>query len=937
MCWKQAKWIWIDNEISPYNYFVYFRKNISIPENIKKSELRITADSRYVLYFNGEYIGQGPARSFPEHQQYDVYDLTDKVISEKNTIAVLVHHLGVGTFQYIPGRAGFICELEITDKLDNTQVIGTDNTWKTKPCLSFNRFVPRISVQQGFEEQFDANKEIENWKEIEYNDTHWQNSVIIGNPGMKPWTGFAERDIPFLSSDPIYPVNVINTEIVKTIPYRWTLKLGTVPPEPKDKDADKKTYIRYIYTYIHAHKPESVTLYQLPPNYCPDIKGYKVNNKIYENKYKTLLKTQEINLKSGWNLLLIKTITNSSIRDLDYGIAVDSNQKLLFSYTKEIKDNPSFATITKFCAEDDPEMKSIWENGPDKVITAEINPIIDNNLQLTDIFFQTMIDKPVKKHKPDIVNIDSICSSNITYTVINPIKEGDTRLLLDFGKEIVGYFEFEIETEEQNVIFDFNTFEAIEDGKIHWTFGYRGSLRYISKQGKQKYRTYIRRAFRYCYLVIRNNRQPVKIHFLRLLLNTYPVVQKGSFCCSDHILDKIWEVGAWTLRLCMEDTYVDCPAYEQTHWVGDARNEALVNFVSFGAYDLSRHCLEQVSHSLKYNIVPESHVPSIWRNVIPAWTFLWIMACYEYYLYTGDKKFVKDIYPALKTTMNNFSKMITERGLIKTDAWSLLDWAPLDTPTKGEVSHTSMFFIKCAYIVSELAKLIGKTDDIKGYLTTAKKMKISVNKYLWSEKDNAFIDSIHDDGSLSKVISQQTNTIAYLCDCIDNKREEIIKKIITEPGKKVVKTGSPFFLFFVLEALSKSGQMQYALNLIREKYGLMLDKGATTWWETFPGYETYWWTRSHCHAWSSGATYFLSTQILGIQPIEPGFRKVLIYPHPCDLKWAKGRFPTPYGQINIEWKLNNNIIEIDIVAPKECKCIIKSEQKYKPKIRLSYI
>lgn len=38
----------------------------------------------------------------------------------------------------------------------------------------------------------------------------------------------------------------------------------------------------------------------------------------------------------------------------------------------------------------------------------------------------------------------------------------------------------------------------------------------------------------------------------------------------------------------MQDTFTDCPLYEQTHWAGDARNEALIAFGVFGAHDLAR-------------------------------------------------------------------------------------------------------------------------------------------------------------------------------------------------------------------------------------------------------------------------------------------------------------------------------------------------------------
>jgi hypothetical protein len=68
------------------------------------------------------------------------------------------------------------------------------------------------------------------------------------------------------------------------------------------------------------------------------------------------------------------------------------------------------------------------------------------------------------------------------------------------------------------------------------------------------------------------------------------VEARDSFHCSDETLNKIWEVGAYTVRLCMLDTYVDCPAYKQVYWVGDARNSALVNAVAFGAHDLTERC-----------------------------------------------------------------------------------------------------------------------------------------------------------------------------------------------------------------------------------------------------------------------------------------------------------------------------------------------------------
>ena len=125
------------------------------------------------------------------------------------------------------------------------------------------------------------------------------------------------------------------------------------------------------------------------------------------------------------------------------------------------------------------------------------------------------------------------------------------------------------------------------DGRIQHTDGNRNGMRYITRQGVNQFTSLKRRAQRYLFLTLRNQHAPVQIRNVHLVESTYPVNAIGSFACSDPRLDKIWEISTRTLKLCMEDTYTDCPLYEQTHWVGDARNESLFGYSVFGATDLA--------------------------------------------------------------------------------------------------------------------------------------------------------------------------------------------------------------------------------------------------------------------------------------------------------------------------------------------------------------
>ena len=148
------------------------------------------------------------------------------------------------------------------------------------------------------------------------------------------------------------------------------------------------------------------------------------------------------------------------------------------------------------------------------------------------------------------------------------------------------------------------------------------------------------------------------------------------------------------------------------------------------------------------------------------------------------------------------------------------------------------------------------------------------------------------------------------------------KDVIVKDGAKDF---TSFMGYYMLEALAKSGDYADAINLISEYWGKMLDLGATTFWEDF-NYEdsknaaridefvpegkfdihadggAYCYVglrHSFCHGWASGPTAWLSQYILGVEPAEPGFRKVRIKPHLGNLKWVEGSFPTPYGVIHV--------------------------------------
>jgi len=941
MDWK-AKWIWIEGEEAPKNFWLAARKVINVKDDLKEAKLHITADSRYVVWLNGKRLGQGPVRSWPWDWSYDSYEVKGILCPGRNVISVLVLHYGVSNFQYIESRGGLLAQLDMVTDKDKKVSIGTDRTWKGIPHPSYDRKTMRISCQQGWVEQYNTENEPEGWHRGDFQDTVWKNLKEIGKVGILPWKKLSPRDIPFLTEEPVYPVRILRTRVVKSLNQHFAFNLK---PHllPGDRTANHLRLSGFAGAILYSPRDvKGKIIYSDTGNIAGKL---RVNGKdcprVDENSFDKEGAYSNCFFKKGNNLIIwdVRGLYHNWYLTFSLALPFKANLRPPFSSKKtELK----LATLGPIDEADKETFDRIWQAReeadlfPYKDISKPISGVDEAPV---NIFAQTTQVEETKQ-KVRITNPEYLCLPNENIAIIHPSGSADVEILIDFGREIVGFLEFELEA-EPGIVLDFNCFEAIQEGKINFTQGLQNVLRYTTRGRIQFYHSVVRRGFRYALLVVRfpkASKKPLKIKFLRCLLNTYPVIERGEFISNDTRLNRIWKMGSYTTRLCSEDTFVDCPAYEQVFWVGDARNEGAVNHVAFGEYALSRRCLLLAAESLKRSPIVESQVPSGWEDILTAWSLLWVLACEEFYRMTGDREFIRKVYPAIVRQNGNLEKMLIG-GLVSINTWNMLDWAPMDTPSDAiAVTHQNAWYVESLRRSGRLASILGKKADAKKWLGMAGEVKEAINKRLWDGKSKAYIDCIRGDGTRSPVISQQTNTVIFLCDCATPNRRQIIKNYIATAPANFVKTGSPFMMFFTFEALAKAGDFKEILNLSRKYWGFMLDNGATTCWETFQGlYPDGRWTRSHCHAWSAAPTYFLSTYQLGITPEEPGFRKAMIAPEPAGLKWVRGSMPTPYGRIKVAWRNQRGIFKIEVLLPADVsgKVILPDFISKKARIEIS--
>ncbi|MCL3780693.1 alpha-L-rhamnosidase [Prolixibacteraceae bacterium JC049] len=421
--------------------------------------------------------------------------------------------------------------------------------------------------------------------------------------------------------------------------------------------------------------------------------------------------------------------------------------------------------------------------------------------------------------------------------------------------------------------------------------------------------------FRFVRIDLLDKNRELKLQEVSAISKMRDIPYLGSFECDDEQLNEIWKTGAHTVHLNMQDYLWDGIKRDRLVWVGDMHPEVMTINAVFG-YN------EVVPKSLDY--IREATPVSKWMNNISSYSMWWLLIQRDWFMAHGDKAYLKKQKEYTKALLKKLMSKVDENGVERLDGTRFLDWPTSRDQQTIKLGYQSLLILTLE-AGAEIMEVLGDKSMAKECLQKVELMK---NSHL-------MIDAK----------SKQAAALLELASIIDaNKAEEIILK----DGPKRFST---FYGYYMLEALAKTGAYKEALDIIKQYWGGMLKLGATSFWEDFDinwmknagkidempaqnlvdvhrKYGAYCYKNlrhSLCHGWASGPTAWLSAHVLGVKVIEAGCRKVEIEPHLGDLKWAKGTFPTPYGNIEIAHKKNSNgKIETQVTAPKEVKVTVKN-------------
>ena len=384
----------------------------------------------------------------------------------------------------------------------------------------------------------------------------------------------------------------------------------------------------------------------------------------------------------------------------------------------------------------------------------------------------------------------------------------------------------------------------------------------------------------------------------------------GSFCCSDDELNRIWEVSAYTMDLTTREFFMDGIKRDRWTWSGDAIQSYLMNY--YLRFDLD--CVKRTIRQLRGKDPVTAHV-----NTIMDYTFYWFKSILDYYQYSGDVDFVKEIFPRMITLMDYCILRTNTDGLMEgqPDDWIFVDWVDFPMHKRGMLCFEQILFVEALRAMAVCAKICDDEDD-GYYQMEAERTLEKVKELFWSEQHHAFLHAI-ENGELNEQITKFPNMFAIIYgDVTEKERDDIMHHVMLNPDVPAITT--PYMRFYELETLCMDGRQEQVLREIKAYWGGMLREGATSFWEKYNPDEK---GREHlamygrpygkslCHAWGASPLYLLGKYYLGVRPTKPGYAEYEVNPSLGGLEWMEGEVPTPFGKVSVKMSSHQVSVKSD--------------------------
>ena len=428
-----------------------------------------------------------------------------------------------------------------------------------------------------------------------------------------------------------------------------------------------------------------------------------------------------------------------------------------------------------------------------------------------------------------------------------------------------------------------------------------------------------------------------------VLHNDMPM--ESHFACSDPVLTQFWNNSRWTQRANFLEVPTDCPQRdERLGWMGDAQiyartatyNANVAAFFTKWLADVREAQAESGPHAGSY----PDYCPYPFAHGAPgatfgtAWTDAGVICPWTMWQVYGDRRLVEQHWDSMERFMAWRLQLDPKLAGVKAgNAWG--DWLNVDEDTPLEFIDLC-YHAQSARMMAELAKAIGREDAAAIYAKRFADLATSFAR-----------QHLRPDGTLA--IDTQT-ACALALDTLVVPREHRATVAAQLAGRIEANDYRMATGFLgtkpLLPVLSAHGHHDLACRLFQSRrfpsWGYEVEQGATSVWERWDSY-----TKEHGFDGVSGKNNagmnsfshyafgavmdWAYRTLAGIDALEPGFGRILIWPRipsaasnpdGSPLTWARAEYASPRGLVRSHWQKRDDGVEMRVTIPANTTALV---------------
>ena len=399
------------------------------------------------------------------------------------------------------------------------------------------------------------------------------------------------------------------------------------------------------------------------------------------------------------------------------------------------------------------------------------------------------------------------------------------------------------------------------------------------------------------------------------------------FTSSDTVLNKIWDFCKYTIKATSFSGYYVDGDRERLPYEADALITQLSHYACDAEYTMAERTL--------YYLIYHPTWPTEWslQNILLAWND---------YLYSGDPRLIRKIYPDLQAKL--LSGLAREDGLISTHTGKqtpdflksihysvspgntglkdIVDWpqssvAGQPSSIMGETDGfvfadynavVNAYYYAGLQMMSRLAMAVGKFADAQYYRQEAVRVRTAFQHAFFDEQTGLVLD-----GEGTRHSSLHANFFALEFRLLPKDKIAAVVSFIHSRGMACSVYGAQFLLDGLCEAndadyaqalVTSAGERSW-LNMIREGASMTME----AWGQEYKPNED--WN----HAWGAAPANYIVRRLAGIQPIRPGYEEVQIKPHPGSVEHAELKYKTIRGDIDVSFENLKDRFSLRVTLP----------------------